>query len=91
MRDVPSRRWRRPRRSARRFAPGVLPPTRERRDNGVTGRTPNGVTGRTPSRFETSLPTQMRKQAAFADTLKKGSKVFVTKKGVETIATVVTS
>ena len=29
-----------------------------------------------------SLPTQMRKQAAFADTLKKGSKVFVTKKGV---------
>ena len=33
----------------------------------------------------------MRKQAAFADTLKKGSKVFVTKKGTETIATVVTS
>ena len=27
---------------------------------------------------------KMRKQAAFADTLKKGSKVFVTKKGVET-------
>ncbi len=34
---------------------------------------------------------KMRKQAAFADTLKKGSKVFVTKKGTETIATVVTS
>ena len=39
--------------------------------------------------IEPSLPTQMRKQAAFADTLKKGSKVFVTRKGVETICSVV--
>ena len=31
----------------------------------------------------------MRKQHAFADTLKKGSKVFVTRKGTETIGTVV--
>ena len=37
-----------------------------------------GVRHRTPK-----VPTQMRKQAAFADTLKKGSRVFVTKKGVE--------
>ena len=32
---------------------------------------------------------KMRKQAAFVDTLKKGSKVFVTRKGTETIGTVV--